>query len=632
MTSQQNTLTKTYLELSSLYKNPTRSFRGMAASNQDTELDRELVNKHKKLLYLFNQEFNQKRWSNRVGKPALYFKILSLLYEVDDYRGVSPSIKEIILKEHSALIKQFDTRSSGRDSVANRKAGFTDREERSLWKAKALCSVAAIESRRESDQSNVLLGELILIEEFLKKNLHRPEDGLPAWTTLAFVCAAQARIARQSEMYSDMRVRLLSVVHCLDERAKEIIKRMSFLESQKKPTKKIEGEIEKLADNLVFIRRKQTLSTSFNVGLAELQRGFLRFAAYACQAAQLEFRLHGQLFHRLFNELLMLSIKRAQISRDNRDEFLKLRNELDRDILPLLKPEGHAGNPKLYLYGLREKAVIQYRCGEYDEMLKTLDEMEGLVSSSAQWASRINNQRARAHWRRWAEQETMKDRPLHTALVFSAIAFRHASGLDKAIETYPDTKSLLTDIEGSGSNILIDTLESLITYGDVQIGLQNFFEAIKSAAAAIRLCQDNNPRLLAMGRLVMAEAYSESGHSAEANQHLASAKILEKQIEHQYVADRIRAVEQLKTMKFLDLSDCQSKEYYKAETLLIGWCIEHWSKVNSLNNAADSLGVSRSKIREFLKRLKKGSPYFYLRKKLKDNPQRKRPPKADNID
>jgi hypothetical protein len=631
MTSHRNNLTKLYYELSSLYKNPTRLLRGIAASNQDTGLDTELANKHKKLFHLFNRQ----RWDEAVEKPGLYFKILSLLYEIDDYRGVSPSVEELILREHSALIEQFDTRSKRHNSGAHRKSDFKNQEVRSLWQAKTLCCVAVIESRRKSSQSNVLLDELSMLEEFIKKNLHRPEDSLPAWTTLAFVCAAQARVARQSQMYSYMREKLLSVVQCLDERAAQIIKRLSTLRQQKEQTKEAENEIEKLVDDLVFIRRKQTLSTSFNVGLAELQRGSLRFAAYACQAARLEFRLHGQLFHRLFNELIMLSIKKGQISRDNKDEFLKLKDELERDILPLLKPEGQAGNPKLYLYGLREKAVIQYYCGEYDEMLKTLEMMEKVGPSSPQWNSRINNQRARAHWRRWVEEEPKNHSLLQTALAYGEVAFHHASGLDKGIESYVDTKGLLAGIEGSRRKNLIDTLESLITYGDVQVGFKNLLEATKSAAAVIRLCKDNNPRLLTMGHLVMAEAHIQNGLFVEANQHLSSAKILEGQIDHEYVADRIRAVEKIESMrKFLDLSTCTRKQFDKAEDLLLGWFIEHWTDMSSANKVATDLGLSNPKIKKFLQRLElpqnRSSPYYYMRG-LKDkyqNKRRKRPKQA----
>jgi hypothetical protein len=624
MTSQQNNLTKLYIELSSLYKNPTRFLGGMAASNQGSELDTELVNKHKKLLHLFEQE----RWDERAGKPALYFKILSLLYEIDDYRGVSPAVEELILREHSALIEQFDTRSKQHNLGAHQKSDFNEREVRSLWKAKALCCVAVIESRRKGGQSKLLLGELSTLAEFIKKNLHRPEDSLPAWTTLAFVCAAQARIARQSQMYSYMREKLLNVVQCLDERAAEIIERLSTLRQQSKQTKEAANEIENLADDLVFIRRKQTLSTSFNVGLAELQRGSLRFAAYACQAAQLEFRLHGQLFHRLFNELLMLSIKRAQISRDNKEEFLKLKDELERDIIPLLKTEGRAGNPRLYLYALREKVVIQYYCGKYDDMLKTLETMEKVGPSKPQWNSRISNQRARAYWRRWVEAKPKNEGLLRTALDYSLAAFRHASGLDEEIECYTDARSLLAGIEGSGRKSLVDTMESLITYGDVQIGLKNLFEATKSAATVIKLCKDNNPRLLAMGHLVMAEAHIENGLFIEANQHLASAKILESQIDHEYVADRIKAVEKSESMhKFLDLSKCTAKQFDKAEDLLLGWFIEQWSDMSSVNKVATDLGLNRKKILNFVERLdlpeNRNSPYYYLRD-LKDKYQNKR--------
>jgi hypothetical protein len=615
-------LTKTYYELSSLYKNPTRPLRGMAASNQGTELDTNLANKHRELLQLFRQN----NWGGEMEKPTLYFKILSLLYEVDDYRGVSSAVKDLILIEHSALIEQFTLRVKRHKSVMHRKLDFKNPVVRSLWKAKVLCCVAAIESRRKSSQSAVLLSELSDLEEYIKQNLHDPEDGLPAWTTLAFVLAAQARIARQSQMFSYMREKLLSVVQCLDQRAAEIIENLSALYEAKK-TKEVESEIEKLIDNLVFIKRKQTLSTSFNVGLAELQRGSLRIAAYACQAAQLEFRLHGHLFHRLFNELIMLSIKRAQISKKNVSEFLELKDQLERCILPLLKPEGHAGNPKLYLYGLRELAVIQYYRGEYDDMLGTLNRMEHVGPSGPQWDSRISNLRARAHWRIWVKKP--RDiRLLQTALNYSEAAFQQASGLDIGIDSHSDTESLLNRIESSERRSLIDTLESLITYSDIQMGRNNVPESIKSATAVIELCKNDNPRLLAMGHLVMAEAHSKARQFIEANQHLASAKILERQIDHKYVAERIRAVEKSESMmKLLDLSDCAKTDFEKAKDLLLGWFIEHRTSMKSVKSVADELDLNRKTIQDYLTRLalpeNQNSPFRHLLV-LKDKYQNKR--------
>jgi hypothetical protein len=622
MPSDQN-LIETYYQLSSLYKNPTRPLKGMAASNQDKELDTELANEHKKLLRLFRQ----KRWSGRAEKPALYFKVLSLLYEVDDYRGVLPSVEELILTEHLTLIEQFNTSSQRPNTVAHQTLNFKNPEVRSRWKAKVLCCVAAIESGRKRSPPSILLRELTVLENFIKQNLHNPKDSLPAWTTLAFVRAAQARVARRSQMYSYMREKLLSVVQCLDQRAAEIIEKLSALREQNEKTQEVKKEIEKLDDDLVFIRRKQTLSTSFNVGLAELQRGSLRIAAYACQAAQLEFRLHGQLFHRLFNELLMLSIKRGQLSKKNLSELFNLKDQLEQDILPLLKPEGHAGNPKLYLYGLREKAVIQYYCGKFDDMLDTLKTMEEVGPLSPQWSSRISNQRARAHWHLWSEKP--RDMSLlQTALDYSDAAFQHASGLSDRIGSYNDTESLIAEIEGSESRNLIDTLESLITYGDVQVGRKDTREATKSAGAVIELCKDDNPRLRAMGHLVMAEAQNKSGLFVEANQHLASAKILERQIDHKYVADRIRSIEQLGAMReVLDLSDCKKKEFSKAEDLLLGWFIEHRSHMNSINDVADELGMNRKKINDYLERLSRienhNSPFRHLLT-LKDKHQNKR--------
>lgn len=615
MTSQSNVLSQTYYELSSLYKNPTRSLKGMAASNQDTKLHTELMDKHKQLLGLFKPW--QKRWRGRAEKPALYFKTLSLLYEVDDYRGISSSVVEkLIMAEYESLSEQFNGGWKQQNSNYQRKVDSKDLEVRSLWKAKVLCCVAAIESKRNSSQADSLLEELRVLEVFIEQHLHKPQENLPAWTTLAFVLAAQARVARRSQRYSYMREKLLRVVECLDRRAAEIVKRLSTLEEQEEKTKEAENEIKKLVDDLVFIRRKQTLSTSFNVGLAEVQRGSLRIAAYACQAAQLEFRLHGQLFHRLFNELLMISIKRGQTSKKKPQEFLKLKDELEKNILPLLKPDGQAGNHKLYLYGLREKAVIHYYRGGFDAMLETLKAMEQVGQLTSRWKSRISNHRARAYWHLWSKKPSEKGL-LRTALESAEEAFHHATDLRDNISSHRDAESLLTCIENSKRKNLIETAESLITYGDVQLGLRLSFEAIKSATVVIELCQDDNPRLLAMGHLVAAEAHSKARRFVEADQHLASAIMLKSRIDHMYVADRIRAIEQSKPMReVLDLSDCNQRDLKKAQDLLLGWFIEHRSHLKSVNHIAIELGISRNKINSYLDKLaraeNKNSPYHHL--------------------
>lgn len=607
MPSDKN-LTNAYYELSSLYKNPTGPFKGVAAANQDTELDTELAKKHKRLLQLFKQN----DWE-RGKKTALYFKSLSLLYEVDDYRGVSSVVKDLILAEHSALSEEFDLKARHRVRASVKKSDFENEKARSLCKAKILCCVAAIESRRKSSQSTVLLNELTALEEYITQNLHQPKLGYTAWTTLAFVHAAQARVARQSQMYSYMREKLLSVLRCLDESSAELIDELSAL-YQKGKTEEVERKIKKQVDNLVFIRRKQTLSTSFNVGLAELQRGSLRVAAYACQSARLEFRFHGHLFHRLFNELIMLSVKRAQISNKNESELLKLKDRLNREILPLLKPEGEAGNSKLYLYGLRELAVIQYHRAEYTDLLDTLNEMEQVGPLSNEWNSRINNLRARAKWRMWVRRP--KDaRLLKMALDYCEKAFRQASGLAQGVGGYSDVKSLFDAIKGAERISLIDVMESLITYGDIQIGHHKLPEAMKSAAVVIDLCQDNNPRLLAMGHLVMAEALYEARQFNEAGGHLERAKVLERQIDHKYVAERIRAVEGFTYMqKLLDLSSCKPEDFEKAKDLLLGWFIERHTDMKSKHSVAEDLSLHPRKIDDYLKRLKwnQDSPYHHL--------------------
>lgn len=607
-------LTQIYNELSSLYKNPTRPLSGKAASDQNVEL----AVLHARLLSLF--EGTKGRWIGEQEKPAIYFKALALLYEIDDYRGLPPSTGELIREEWASALLTLTLRlgAGGKNSQADAlsEIDFEDAAVRSLWKAKVLIGVAAVEIRRKSSRLDALLDELNVLEAFVEHKLHLPEVGLPSWTMLAFVQAAQARVARQSEDYNYVRGKLPSILYCLDKRAAEIIEKLTDLDRRKQRSEEEEEKIEGLTDDLVFIMQKQTLSSLFNVGLADLQRGFLNSAEYACQAARLQFRLHGQPFHRLYNDLLILSIKRARMPTESKDEFCRLRDELEANILPRLKPEDETGNSKLYLYGLREKALIQASCGETEEVLRTLDEMERVGPLSTQWRARINMLRSRSCYQRWVQipEDGREDGLLREALDHAEAAFKDATGSHMSIKSCRDTKSLLAVIERSVNKNLIDTVESLITFGTVQLFFLNAAEAIKSGDTVVSLSVDGNPRLLAMGHLVQAEAYVQKRAYIEAHKHLASAKTLEVQIDHKYVEDRRRAVENLMP-QYLDLS---GKNISEAEDLLLGWFIEHRSGKKSINKVADEIGKDRKTITRYLERLRnpenKNSPFRHLTK------------------
>lgn len=613
MPSAQQVLTEAYRELSGLYKNPTRPLGGAAASN----LDAELASRHRRLFDLFKHA----RWGGGKEEPALYFKILALLYEVDYYRGLTPSVQDWITTEATASVEHFDLRRGGRGRRAG--ADFADPDVRSLWKAKVMCGVAAVESRRRSVHTSALLNELNVLEDFVTENLHRPADALPAWTTLAFVRSAQARVARQGPDYAYVRDKLLNVGQCLDERAAEIIELLSAARARGEGATGEGREVEGLVDDLVFIRQKQTLSILFNVGLADRQRGSLRNANYACHAARFQFRLHGHFLHRLFNEVLLISIRSAQTSQENVAEYRLLKERLERDILPELVPRRDAGNPKLYLYGLRELGVIQLFCGETETTLRTLEAMEGVQTSDPKWQSRISLLHARARYRAWKAMPEGEgnDRLLREALAYSEDAFNRATGLLDGIESYGDAKSLLAAIKHSKSSYVIDAVEGLIAYGTTQLFLRNTREAIKSAEAVIDLCKDDNPRLLAMGHLVMAEAHVETQLFMVARQHLSSAKNLESQIDHKYVADRRRAVERLMS-KTLDLTGCEN--FSEAEERLMGWYIRHYSHMSSAHAIANEIGLSRKTLTNYLRRLDSNSPYADLKEILSRHAKKKR--------
>lgn len=646
MTSRLKALTAAYYNLSSLYKNPTRYLRGMAATDQDVELAR----RHAELLALFEGV----DWAAQGDKPAIYFKVLALLYEVDNYRGrVTPSIERAIYDEPTASVEHFNVR--GRNGPV---ADFSDPEVRTLWKAKVLCCVATIESRRKSSDSGVLLLELNVLEEFVRGKLHLLGEALPAWTTVAFVLTAQARLARQREAYTYVRDKLLSVVEYLDERAAEIIEMLAAhterLNPQARSGKqrklgakekvKLENEIVDLEDDLIFIRRKHTLAILFNFGLDNLQRGFLDNANQACQAARFQFRLHGHTYHRLFNELLIIAIKKARTSRRQTSDFLAVERELQRKILCHLEPKGDLGNAKVYLYGLRELAVIQHACGKSAEMQATLHKMERLLPLGPYWKSRISLLQCRAAYSAWQDTAVkIKDRKhelLLAALNHCEMAFKHATGGKAGIESYADAKSLTDFIKDTGSRNLRDTTESLITYGTVQLFLKKYFEAtanrakrdraiaeaLKSARAIIELSENGNPRLLAMGHLVAADAYRESDAMFEARRHLEMAKTLETQIQHEYVKDRRQAIEE-KMTETLTLYKKECGRIDQAEDRLFGWYIGNCKDKSSIKKIADDLKVGRGRVKAFIEREGPGSPYYHLlkldRARKKHKPRKK---------
>src|SRR5262245_24439860 len=103
MASQTNSILIAYRQLSGLYKNPTRhdsllAVDGIAAANVNDEL----LKRHQTLLVAFSAH-----QSELERDQALYYKILALLFEIDDYFGVESPLRSLIVKECRKLIRRF---------------------------------------------------------------------------------------------------------------------------------------------------------------------------------------------------------------------------------------------------------------------------------------------------------------------------------------------------------------------------------------------------------------------------------------------------------------------------------------------------------------------------------------------
>jgi hypothetical protein len=599
-----------YEQLSSLYKNPTRNehshfIDGVTAPNVNEELFKRRV--------ALRELFDRHEAELIERDESLYYKSLTLLFELDLYWGLESPHRHLIVSRSRKLIKDFANQPKHGIRPFDR-VDFTKPRIRSELKAKIRCCVAAIESRRRDDDLDELARELTTLQQFIKSNLDQPNS--PAFTTSALVLSAQARLARQKQDYKQSQRKLLGELRYLNKRAAEITDRISELSKVETLSDEQRREIEDLKDDLVFIRRKQTLSSFFNVGLAAFQRGFLKTANYACESARLQFRLHGQFFQQIFNDLIILSIKRARTSRGEDDKYSDLKKELVDDVLSRLDPHSGIGNPKLYLYGLRELAVLQYYCKEMDRMIATLDRMDKLMEEHGlvkkQWKSRVSNQRARILWRIWIRQQDGAEP--EAALDHAQDAFEFASGLTDKISEFPTSRALSSAIERSKKKSLIDTIESLVTYGTIRASAKQFTEAIKSANAVIHLAGEDNTRLWAMGYLVRAEAYIGNGQMVEARQDIEKATALEKRIDHRYVADRRRLVQRsISPLEFF-FSELEAKDFTKGKHRLLGWFIETHSKKRNRNEIHKAIGVSHTLLTSYRDFLIKNpdEPYRHL--------------------
>jgi len=248
--------------------------------------------------------------------------------------------------------------------------------------------------------------------------------------------------------------------------------------------------------------------------------------------------------------------------------------------------------------------------------LETLDRMDHLMEEHGlvqkQWKSRVSNQRARVLWRIWIRQQDSSEPK--AALDHAQDAFEFASGLTDKISDFATPKALSNAIERSKKKSLIDTIESLITYGTIRASAKQFTEAIKSANAVIHLAGEENPRLWAMGYLVRAEAYIGNGQLVEARQDIEKATVLEQQIDHRYVGDRRRLVQRaISPMEFF-FSELEAKDFDKATYRLLGWFIETHSRKRNQNEIYKSTGISRSLLKSYLKFLIENTdePYRHL--------------------
>jgi tetratricopeptide (TPR) repeat protein len=577
-----------YKALSALYKNPTKRSGGYEATDADTPL-RELLEQ----LYC---TFELARKTIRQSDNALYCKVLSLLFEVEDYLGNQPRVAKFVLDEYEN-IRRIIKRKEVKESET------VDRHIRSLWKARIRCSLAALEIRRRQKGLRLIEEELNELESFCRASgLHRPE--LPAWTTLSLISVNYAKIAREQHNYELAKAKFNEATEYLYFRLCEILNDIALLRqrinSSPDEALKCKEELETLNDDLVFIKQKQTLASLFNLGLTSLQRGHLKRALHSCTAARLEFKLHGHYFHQLFNELLLLSIERGLTSPSQQEKFVAIEKKL-QELVPLFQPiRRGTGHPKFYRYVLYELSIVQYYCNKMTDAERTLQIIEKLVDINDKWKSRIALVRSHIKRQQWKEKKQAKLLDESFQWASHAIEYANRGG---ATENEAD---------------------AWLAKGRVYVYRHELTEARESAETALTLLNDiDNPKLKAMAYLVLARVCLVQYNWEQADMWLSKVNQLKPQVDHSYVIDKYDDLHRELNeffKNFIIKTGRKTYNLFHEQEKMLGWMImQVYHPDATISDIARSLQLKdihgqdkRHIIREFIIRNAENKEYKHL--------------------
>ena len=126
-----------------------------------------------------------------------------------------------------------------------------------------------------------------------------------------------------------------------------------------------------------------------------------------------------------------------------------------------------------------------------------------------------------------------------------------------------------------------------------------------------------------MGYLVSADAYRERNAIVEARRQLETAKTLEARIQHEYVKDRRKFIEEkIPTTLTLYRKDCGHIDH--AGDILFGWYVDTCEDKSSIFRIANHLKVGPRRVRTYIMRQGPSSPYYHLLKLDRANKKSKK--------
>ena len=497
-----------------------------------------------------------------------YWKCKTLVYELNDIFHLDDTIKE----------RTFDLgeqiREELREVAADATKTMTDDERRLIREKVLFCSCRANELKRRGDTT----GSRKLYEWLLDFTSTKVQtDRLRFFGTLATISYQLGSVLGTLEQYSDAESMYLQALTFLNERSK--------------------GRSDDLDDHF-FVQRRQALIIGAGFGWINLTRGFLRRGENAVTTAR-SLLAKSDPTARAYVDLLYGTIKRCRAGSDPK--------QLRASALSLIDARRFF---KRQHRGIKHKEIIPSRqearvCWQLSLTLTAAGKIKA-AEKYLEFAARYAKQSGDPKWQTniYVQQSRIS---------------RHKGQLTQAL-----THAELAVGKADECEAVLPLIDAYMTRGEVHFylaqasaqAIDGYGNARKDFEQALRLtmrqighdrrkAQPDNPKVASVCHLRLAHCYAREADEATAREHFAYWERLSSNVEHQWIWELSREVQNeldsLSASFTISASNDEEWNYTRSVIRMRKWLLAQALRKTKKNysKAAMLLGVRRATLYEW---------------------------------